>query len=603
MLEKIREGLKENKKIIWIILSIICIIGFNMTIDTAKNTINFNGNQIIWLMLCVLFYFIFKYSSKLNNKRLIICSIILGIILAVFQTLGNVTKGGWISNEVIFSKKIILFIFIKLVVYTIIFSKIISIIFSYFENLNLEETNKKDIFKPNLKCFIIVAVILFIAWLPYFLNCYPGITSYDTNYQLMQGYGVYDLTNHHPVLHTQIITFLVKLGYSIAGNYNFGIAICSILQMIACSLTFSYIIYYMAKKQVPFSIKLITFLLFAFNPIVPQLSIAIWKDIPFTLLLTWFVIGIIEMITNEEKFFKSKIKLIIYAVIITLIMFFKNNGIYIILLTLPFVLIAKRKYWIKILIAFVVPIIFYYIMTGVGYEKLNIIKGSSKEMLSIPVQQMARVTKYRIDELTEEEKNAISEYLPINEIGELYRPTISDNIKNILNENAYEQDKLNFFKLYIKLAIHFPGETLEAFVGNTYGYYYPEVVTFPVAVGTYTQVFEEEKFMDIHTDPIIEIPFLDNVINSIYNKEIPIVSLLGNIGFVFWIFLILLMYTIYKKKYQYLLMYVPIIILYLTCIASPVSGELRYIYGMFTCMPLLLGFTIKTPSTKKHIYN
>ena len=174
MLEKIKEGLKENKKVIWIILSIICIIGFNMTIDTAKNTINFNGNQIIWLMLCVLFYFIFKYSSKLNNKRLIICSIILGIILAVFQTLGNVTKGGWISNEVIFSKKIILFIFIKLVVYSIIFSKIISIIFSYFENLNWKETNKKDIFKPNLKCFIIVAVILFIAWLPYFLNyLYP----------------------------------------------------------------------------------------------------------------------------------------------------------------------------------------------------------------------------------------------------------------------------------------------------------------------------------------------------------------------------------------------------------------------------------------------
>ena len=77
MLEKIREGLKENKKIIWIILSIICIIGFNMTIDTAKNTINFNGNQMIWLILCISFYFIFKYSSKLNNKRLSLSSLFL----------------------------------------------------------------------------------------------------------------------------------------------------------------------------------------------------------------------------------------------------------------------------------------------------------------------------------------------------------------------------------------------------------------------------------------------------------------------------------------------------------------------------------------------
>lgn len=598
MTEKIKKWTKENKKIIWILLSVICIIGFNMTINTAENSITFNGNQIIWLMLCIFFYFIFKNSSKVDNKRLIVCSIILGILLAVFQTLGNVTAGGWISNEVIISKKIILFIITKLIVYSIIFSKIITIIFSYFENLKWKETNKKDIFNPTLKSFIVVALILFVAWLPYFLNYYPGITSYDTNYQLMQGYGVYDLTNHHPVLHTKIITALVKLGYTIAGNYNFGIAICSILQMVACSLTFSFIIYYMAKKQIPFSIKLITFLLFAFNPIVPQLSIAIWKDIPFTLLLTWFVIGIIEMITNEEKFFKSKMKLIIYALTITLLMFFKNNGVYIILLTMPFLLFAKRKYLVKILIIFVLPIIFYYLMTGIGYEKLNIIKGSSKEMLSIPVQQMARITKYRIDELTEEEKNTISQYLPINEIGDLYRPTISDNIKNIFNENVYEQDKLNLYKLYIKLAVHFPGETIEAFIGNTYGYYYPEVVTFPVAVGTYTQVFEQEKFMDIHTDSIIEIPFLNDVINSVYNKEIPIVSLLGNIGFVFWIVLTLLMYAIYKKKCEYLLMYVPIAILYLTCIASPVSGELRYIYGMFTCLPLLLAFTLKESSAK-----
>ena len=564
-----------------------------MTIDTAENSINFNGNQIIWLMLCVFFYFIFKYSSNKNNKRLASCSIILGIILAVFQTLGDITKGGWISNEVILSKKILLFLFVKMIVYSVIFSKIISIIFTYFENLKWKETNKKDVFNAKIKNFLIVALILFIVWLPYFLNYYPGITSYDTNYQLMQGFGVYDYSNHHPVLHTFLITFFVKVGYALTGSYNFGIAICSILQMIACALTFSFVIYYMAKKKIPFAIKLITFLFFAFNPIVPQLSIAIWKDIPFTILMTWFVIGIIEIITNEKEFFNSKIKIILYAILITLIMFFRNNGVYIILIMIPFLLLISRKHWKAICLMFIVPVIFYYLMTGIGYEKLNIAKSSSREMLSIPAQQMARIVKYRIDELTEDEKNAINRYLPINEIGELYRPTISDNVKNLLNDQEFEQDKLNLLKLYVKLGLHFPGETLEALIGNTYGYYYPEVVTFPVATGTYTQVLENEKFMDIHLDPIIKIPVLDSVINSIYNKEIPIVSLLANIGFVFWIVLTLIMYVIYKKRYRYLLMYIPILALYLTCLASPVSGELRYIYAMFTCLPLFIGFSIK----------
>lgn len=564
-----------------------------MTIDTAKNSINFNGNQIAWLMLCVFFYFIFKYSSNKNNKRLVICSVILGIILAVFQTLGDITKGGWISNEVILSKKILLFLFVKIIVYSVIFSKIISIIFTYFENLKWKETNKKDVFDAKIKNFLIVALILFIVWLPYFLNYYPGITSYDTNYQLMQGFGVYDYSNHHPVLHTLLITFFVKIGYSLTGNYNFGIAICSILQMITCALTFSFVIYYMAKKKIPFVIKLVSFLFFAFNPIVPQLSIAIWKDIPFTLLMTWFVIGIIEIVTNEKEFFKSKVKILLYAILITLIMFFRNNGVYIILIIIPFLLLKSRKHWKAICLMFIIPVIFYYLMTGTVYEKLNITKTSSREMLSIPAQQMARIVKYRIDELTEDEKNAINRYLPINEIGNVYRPTISDNVKNLLNDQEFEQDKLNLLKLYIKLGLHFPGETLEAFVGNTYGYYYPEVVTFPVATGTYTQVLENEKFMDIHLEPIIKIPVLDNVINSIYNKEIPIVSLFANIGFVFWIVLTLMMYVIYKKRYKYLLMYIPILTLYLTCLASPVSGELRYIYAMFTCLPLFIGFSVK----------
>lgn len=99
--------------------------------------------------------------------------------------------------------------------------------------------------------------------------------------------------------------------------------------------------------------------------------------------------------------------------------------------------------------------------------------------------------------------------------------------------------------------------------------------------------------MDIHLEPIVKMPFIDKVIQKIYEKEIPIVSLIANIGFVFWIVLGLCFYCIYRKKYQYLLMFIPTAILYLTCLASPVSGELRYIYTMFVCFPLFLAFGLE----------
>ena len=100
--------------------------------------------------------------------------------------------------------------------------------------------------------------------------------------------------------------------------------------------------------------------------------------------------------------------------------------------------------------------------------------------------------------------------------------------------------------------------------------------------------------MNLKEAPILNIPIIDDIINSIYEKQIPIVSLIANIGFAFWIVLTLLFYNIYKKKYNYLLMFIPIGALYLTCLASPVSGELRYIYAMFLSLPLFITFLQKS---------
>ena len=591
-MQKVKEFLSKNKKIIWVIVSILLTIGLNMSIYVANNLVYFNGNQIIWLFLCVFIYIIFKQSDKYEGKRLKVCSSILGILLSIFQVLGIMTNGNWIVSEVIVTKEVVMFMLAKFITYGVIFYNIIKILFSLIEQIDWNKT-RKDILKPSLKTFIVVALLLFIVWLPYFLNYYPGITSFDTHYQLMQGFGVVPYNNHHPALHTFIMSSVVKVGHAITGDYNFGIALYAILQMIFCALTLSFVIYYMGKRNINPIIKMITFLCFAFVPFVPQFSIAVWKDVPFAMFMVWLLIGIIEMITKEEKFFAKKRNLGLFMLITLCVLFFRNNGVYIIILTLPFAIVWKRKYWKQILIILGIPIIFYYIITGPVFTKFNIAKSSSKEMLSIPMQQMARIVKYKGDELSEEDKNIIGQYINIDTAAENYDPTISDPIKNEFNDGTFNQDKLNLIKLYVKLVIKYPGETLEALVGNTYGYYYPEVVTYSIATGVYKSPFEAEQFMNLHEDPIVNIPILDNMIDSIYDKQIPIVSLIANIGFVFWIVLGIVFYNIYQKRYNYLLMFIPVGVLYLTCLASPVSGELRYIYAMFVSLPLFIGFGVQ----------
>ena len=96
MRQKIKAFLQENEKIVWMIASILLTIGLNMSVYVANNLIFFDGNQIIWLFLCVFIYILLKQSNRYQNKRLKVCSISLGVLLAIFQVLGIMTKGNWI---------------------------------------------------------------------------------------------------------------------------------------------------------------------------------------------------------------------------------------------------------------------------------------------------------------------------------------------------------------------------------------------------------------------------------------------------------------------------------------------------------------------------
>ena len=99
--------------------------------------------------------------------------------------------------------------------------------------------------------------------------------------------------------------------------------------------------------------------------------------------------------------------------------------------------------------------------------------------------------------------------------------------------------------------------------------------------------------VDFNQKSLINFKSLNNFDKVIDKRDIPIVSMIFSIGFAFWLVLISMAFSIYKKNYSKLLMYVPILVLWLTCLASPVSGEYRYVYAMFVCLPLLWGINLR----------
>lgn len=583
-MENIKEKLIKFKSYILIISSILVTFALNIDLDKNKSLLNsFNGNSVYILILFILTYWLLKKISSIKNKRMKLCGIILAIILAIFEVIGTSLQIDLSLNEIIGSKTTLLKSFIKFVGSTIIFYGVIVGIYSEIENKKIFEKTCKY-FTNNKKTFFLTWGIIFLAWIPYFLRYYPGQITADSMLQIYQSLGRLELTNHHPLIHTTIIGLFMKVG-EIRNDFTSSIACFSIMQMLFLSASFSFAIYYMAKKGISKKIRVLTLIFYAFYPVNGIYSITMWKDIPFAITMLFFTIVMTEVAANKEAFFSSKKNILLLVTSMILVILFRNNGVYVVLLTLPFIFIFAKKYYKKLIIVTCVILAFYCIWKGPVFQIFNVKQGSSREALSIPLQQFARITKYYSDSLTTEEKEEIYKYLPSENLADEYIPTLSDPVKDQFNDEAFKNDKIGFIKLWLELSLKYPRASIEAFLCNNYGYWYPETVNWVVS----RENLVEAEELNIKQEPIANLEIIGKYDSLIDKRDIPLSSMLYSIGFNFWIVLIMAMYVIYKRNYIQLLTYIPVLLLWLTTNASPVYAEYRYVYCMFVCLPILVG--------------
>ena len=98
---------------------------------------------------------------------------------------------------------------------------------------------------------------------------------------------------------------------------------------------------------------------------------------------------------------------------------------------------------------------------------------------------------------------------------------------------------------------------------------------------------KKDDILNLKTRPLLEISAVRKIDSLIEKRDIPIISMLFSIGFMFWLIIIALVYNIYNKCYKNILIYIPVIMLWLTTLASPVFCEFRYVYSIVTCLPVL----------------
>lgn len=591
----LKNNIKENfKNVLVAIFTLISILGCISNFDIYNNKIIFNGNNFIYIIIFFVFYYLAKRIISYKDKRLSITSIIFSFIISSIYIISYMASNYFLDNIVLSSKMFLLFIIGKFLTVFLLFYIIIKLIYVKLNNINIiKQKVELKLFTDNKRSIFFITFIIFLAYIPYIIDSFPGNLTYDFAIQIRQALNYEPLVNHHPFISTKLIGLCLCAGNLIC-NYNIGIFIYTLIQCLANCLAFSIIIYYMAKKNVSIKYRIITLLFFILLPIFGFYSVWLTKDILFTICITMITIGMIEMSYNKN-IVNSKKYILFMILFLLLSMLFRKNGLYVVLIIFGISIIFNRKNWLKILLIFCIPVVIFKVIDGPVRKNMQIDDGSSMEMYSIPAQQMARIYTYNKEDLTDEQFRKIETYILDENINQIYDPLLSDPIKAKLNEYEINNNKSKFIKFFIELAIKYPKQTLESFACTTYRFYYlnNEVER---GLGQYKSqsiyVIDNMLPKDMNVNSNIKSNrLLDKIDNIMYENDIPILSTLLGSGIYVNIYIICIGYLIYTKRYKLIIGFLPVFLVLLTQLAGPVVDQ-RYSYSLFTCFPVLVGITI-----------
>lgn len=443
----------------------------------------------------------------------------------------------------------------------------------------------------NKSWWLFVWIGMLIIWLPCLLAYYPGIFSYDISAQWDQYFGFTQYSTHHPIIHTLLMGGIIDVGEKILGDYNKGVFCYCLIQLLFLSGVVSYAIYCINRLIPSKKIFIVTTIYFALYPVYPLLGISTTKDAYFSI---FFLLSFI-LLLNSCFLGITKKRFILTVLSLTISLLFRNNAIYGVILSILFInlfMIKKecpKKKFVPFFLIFLLSIILAKCLFGAFMKVTDASEGSIRESLSIPCQQIARVYTEKQDELTEEEKNEIFQYISEENIAN-YRYQLADPIKGNLNTVILKKDWKRFFDLWIRLGCKYPREYMEATLCNTLPLWYVGDESMVTVHGVYM----ESAVKDVTDGKVVrnsQLPRLERVLTNFFGKgyilQIPIISLLFIPAFYVWIIIASFFLMIKYKKYTYLVLPIFLLGYTATLMAGPCILP-RYCANFMLCVPPLM---------------
>ncbi|MCD7726077.1 MAG: DUF6020 family protein [Clostridiales bacterium] len=452
---------------------------------------------------------------------------------------------------------------------------------------------------------LLTFLFLLLCWLPVLLAVYPGFFVYDAQEEYIQ-VASRAFTTHHPLLHVLLLGGIICAVHKATDSYNLGIACYILFQMLLVSGSFTFLLSYLRRKRVSGILRLISMLYFGLFPVIVMFTLCSAKDALFTAALLVLLVCLLEMNQDSDAFFASKGWIAVSGVSAVMMMLFRNNGRYAFILLIPFLAAYQKRYRKRAILWAVLAILGCLLINGGLKLALQADDSENQEILTVPIQQLARTYKYEPQVFTEEDVDTLHEILP-EEALVLYNARLSDPVKYRFVNEAFSADKWKYVKLWVKIGLKKPLSYLNAWLMTSYGFWYPDtVINVYAGNSVFTFTYEDSSYFGYEVElPGVrdsKIPWLDELYRrlslEIEQEKVPILSMLFSPGGLFWLFAFVFSYMLYRRKYHIIMPCLMVLAVWATVILGPTYLP-RYVLILWFALPLFAAVLLEEERFEK----
>lgn len=544
--------------------------------------------SIAWMAAVMVIY---AYGFSAWELRRVVCSAVCGVLMGLMVLLGI----RYSLNERITVS--LLRSVLALAAVSLLFTGSVSALFRGLERLDPKLSNVSNAKAAARRRFLLSWFVFFamtmVVYLPVFLAVYPGIYSYDASIQVMQLYGVHPLTTHHPLLHSLYLYVCFQAGEILFHSYQAGMAMHALSQAVFMAAVFSFVLCRMRRRGAPVWLLVLSWAFLVLNPYVTVFSFVTTKDVVFGAFFLLAFDFALDLTSDPGRFLAEKRNSLVFFGTVIFLCLFRNQGIYVywffagILVLAFFFTAVPKKTAARFLLGTLTVTAVWYALSGPVPQAFGIGKGDAREMLCVPMQQLARVWTEEPESLTEEEKNYIETVIDPLAL-EAYVRVNADPVKSGFRTEVLTQDPGKFLSVWSSVGRKNPDHYFDSFCMGNWGYWYPGQSQYWIHYILFDGAFLEPEYniLNIHRNshfPVLEQKLREITLTPVFDS-VPLLSFLLNQAFPFWLMLTAALWSIWKKKYRNLFPLLLIFGYWGTLLLGPVTS-LRYALPLIYCVP------------------